>query len=67
MERVDLSIKIWTCFEIKLKTGNTLGYIVKQSDWLEKNYGDDQALKVLANNKIQTNEVQNELDVVELR
>ena len=31
--------------EIKVKTGNTLGYIVRKSDWSEKNYSDDQTLK----------------------
>ena len=50
--------------EIKVKTGNTLGYIVRKSDWSEKNYSDDQTLKVLGNTEIWVNEGQNGFDVV---
>ena len=50
--------------EIKVKTGNTLGYIVRKSDWSEKNHEEDQILKVLADTEIWVNEGQNGFDAV---
>ena len=50
--------------EFKVKTGNNFGYIVRKSDWSEKNYGDDQFLQVYGDTEIWVNEGQNGFDAV---
>lgn len=49
---------------IKVKTGNTFGYIIRKGDWLDKNHPDDQKLVVKEDTEIWVDEGQNGFDAI---
>lgn len=50
--------------QFKVKTGNTLGYLIRKGDWEEKNYDADQSLLVLVDTEIWVNQGQNGFDAM---